>query len=184
MNDDALPLRDLHLPEAIGWWPLAPGWWVLIALLVTGLGYLAWRWLQAWRFNAPRRYALRELARLEAAYLEHRDPVTLGKQLSELPRRGMLAYAPRADVAGLTGAAWLEWLDRGARLVHRQSDLPDPGERKPQPNVVAAEPLLIELHRPPELEQGIAVLPQTGPGFAEVVVNATVGPMPRRGRLP
>ena len=34
MEENALPLRDLHLPEAIGWWPLAPGWWVLLAMLV------------------------------------------------------------------------------------------------------------------------------------------------------
>jgi hypothetical protein len=25
----------------------------------------------------------------------------------------MLAYAPRDEVAGLTGTSWLEWLDRG-----------------------------------------------------------------------
>ncbi len=118
MNDDALPLRDLQLPETVGWWPLAPGWWVLVALLIVGFVYLAWRWSRAWRFNAPRRYALRELARLEAAYLEHRNPVTLGKQLSELLRRGMLAYAPRADVAGLTGDAWLAWLDQGMPLPY------------------------------------------------------------------
>ena len=118
MNDDALPLRDLHLPETIGWWPLAPGWWVLITLSVIGIAYLAWRWYRAWRFNAPRRFALRELARFEAAYLEHRNPVTLGKQLSELLRRGMLAYAPRADMAGLTGDAWLAWLDRGMPLPY------------------------------------------------------------------
>ena len=118
MNDDALPLRDLQLPETIGWWPLAPGWWVLIVLFVLGLGYLAWRWFQAWRFNAPRRFALRELAKFEAAYLEHRNPVILGKHLSELLRRGMLAYAPRADVAGLTGDAWLAWLDRGMPLPY------------------------------------------------------------------
>jgi len=36
----------------------------------------------------------------------------LGRQLSELLRRSMLAYAPRHEVAGLTGDAWLEWLDR------------------------------------------------------------------------
>ena len=111
MEDQALPLRDLHLPDAIGWWPLAPGWWVLIVMAAIGLAWLAWRWYRAWRFNAPRRYALRELARCEADYLEHRDPVALGKQVSELLRRSMLAYAPRDEVAGLTGEAWLAWLD-------------------------------------------------------------------------
>ncbi|MDF1762671.1 MAG: DUF4381 domain-containing protein [Oleibacter sp.] len=40
----SLPLDDIILPTAIGWWPLAPGWWVLlialIALFVAGiLGY-------------------------------------------------------------------------------------------------------------------------------------------------
>ena len=113
MEEQALPLRDLHLPEPIGWWPLAPGWWVAILLLAVALVYLAWRWYRAWVFNAPRRFALRELARIEAEYLEHRDPVVLGKQLSELLRRGMLAYAPREDVAGLTGEDWLAWLDSG-----------------------------------------------------------------------
>ena len=111
MEQEALPLRDLHLPDAVGWWPLAPGWWVLIALAVAGLAWLAWRWYRAWQFHAPRRYALRELARYEADYLEHRDLVALGKQLSELLRRGMMAYAPRGEVAGLTGEAWLIWLD-------------------------------------------------------------------------
>ena len=113
MDENALPLRDLHLPDPVGWWPLAPGWWVIIALAAAGLAWLAWRWYRAWRAEAPRRHALRELARLEAEYLEHRNPVELGKALSALLRRGMLAYAPRADVAGLTGEAWLEWLDAG-----------------------------------------------------------------------
>ena len=35
MDPEQIPLRDLHLPEAVGWWPLAPGWWVLIALAVA-----------------------------------------------------------------------------------------------------------------------------------------------------
>mgnify|MGYP001556982421 FL=1 len=118
MDENAIPLRDLHLPEAIGWWPLAPGWWVLLALVVVALAYTAWRLYKRWQFYAPRRYALRELARFEAEYLEHRDPVAFGKQLSELLRRGMLAYAPREEVAGLTGDDWLAWLDEGMPLPY------------------------------------------------------------------
>lgn len=118
MDEKALPLRDLHLPDVIGWWPLAPGWWVVLAMVVAVLGYLAWRLFRRWQFHAPRRYALRELARFEAEYREHRNLVMLGKQLSELLRRGMLAYAPREEVAGLTGDEWLAWLDEGMPLPY------------------------------------------------------------------
>jgi len=118
MNENALPLRDLHLPEPIGWWPLAPGWWGVIAIATAVLAYVLWRLYLRWQANAPRRYAMRELARYEAEYLVHRDPVTLGKQLSELLRRGMLAYAPREEIAGLTGEQWLAWLDQGMPLPY------------------------------------------------------------------
>ncbi len=113
MDPTQLALRDLHLPEAIGWWPLAYGWWLIITLVVVGLGWLLMRAWRNWRFNAPRRYAIRALATVEADYLTNRDPVALGRQVSELLRRGMLAYAPRHEVAGLTGDSWLEWLDLG-----------------------------------------------------------------------
>ncbi len=118
MDETALPLRDLHLPDPVGWWPLAPGWWFILLLVAGGLVYLAWLALKKWRHNAPRRFALRQLARYEIEYLQHRNPVTLGQQLSELLRRGMLAYAPRANVAGLTGDAWLQWLDSGMGLPY------------------------------------------------------------------
>jgi len=118
MEETALPLRDLHLPEPVGWWPLAPGWWFLVAVLAALLVYALYRAYQRHRHNAPRRFALGQLSRFESEYLEHRDPVTLGKQLSELLRRGMLAYSDRDEVAGLTGDAWLEWLDREMPLPY------------------------------------------------------------------
>ena len=43
MDPEQIPLRDLHLPEAIGLWPLAPGWWVTITLAVIFLGFLVRR---------------------------------------------------------------------------------------------------------------------------------------------
>ena len=113
MDPEQLPIRDLHLPQAIGWWPLAPGWWILIALAFAGLCYLLYRAYQKWRWNAARRVALKELARVRSEYASGMDAVTLAIELSELLRRTMLAYAPREEVASLTGKTWLQWLDRG-----------------------------------------------------------------------
>lgn len=116
MDPEAIPLRGLHFPDAVGWWPLAPGWWLLGALLVVGCGLLVRAWLQRRAHAAARRKALRQLEESRSAYAYHGNPVTLGAEVSELLRRTMLAYAPRAEVAGLTGDAWLEWLDRGLDL--------------------------------------------------------------------
>ena len=113
MDPEQLPLRDLHLPDVIGLWPLAPGWWVLIALAAAGVGYLLYKQFLIWRWNAARRLALRELGRVRTEFENGADALSLGKQLSELVRRSMLAYAPRGEVAGLTGDNWLAWLDRG-----------------------------------------------------------------------
>jgi hypothetical protein len=112
MDPTEIPLRGLHLPNAIGWWPLAPGWWLLIALLVLGLVLLLRNALRRRARSAARRHALRQLDVYAAAYTEHGNAVTLGIEVSELLRRAMLAYAPRSNVAGLTGEAWLVWLDR------------------------------------------------------------------------
>ena len=113
-----IPIRDLHLPEAIGWWPLAPGWWVLIVLAAAGLVVLLRRLGRARARGAARRHALRQLESYSKEYLTHLDGVLFGTQLSELVRRTMLAYAPRSEVAGLTGEEWLAWLDRDLDRSH------------------------------------------------------------------
>ena len=47
MNNPALEqLRDIHLPQAVHWWPPAPGWW-LVAALVLALTVWLSRYLQA-----------------------------------------------------------------------------------------------------------------------------------------
>ena len=113
MDPDQLPLRDLHRPDPVGWWPLAPGWWLLLATLAMLLIWLAVVLRSRHRRGAARRHAVRALQRLERRYAADGDAVQLAIGLSALLRRAMLAYAPRATVAGLTGAAWLEWLDSG-----------------------------------------------------------------------
>jgi len=118
MNPADIPLRDLHLPDAVGWWPLAPGWWLLIVAAAILLGWLIVRAWQARVQSAARRHAMKQLDRYSRDYTQHGDAVRLGTELSELLRRTMLAYAPRKQVAGLTGEPWLEWLDRGLDRSH------------------------------------------------------------------
>lgn len=113
MDPSQIPLRDLHLPAEIGWWPLAPGWWVLLALLAAGAIVLLYRTYLRWRANRARRIALRQLVAVTEEYQSSGDVTRLAKQLSELLRRVVLAYSPRTEVAGLTGDDWLRWLDRG-----------------------------------------------------------------------
>lgn len=113
MDPEQIPLRDLHLPAEIGWWPPAPGWWALIGIAAIGIGWLAYRAFLNWRGSRARRLALKQLKIVTRAYAENGDAAALAVELSELLRRVMLAYAPRAEVAGLTGPRWREFLDRG-----------------------------------------------------------------------
>ena len=112
---EQIPLRDLHLPEAIGWWPLAPGWWMLIAIAAIALAFAVRAWWRVRAHSAARRYALRQLEDIEQQYDERQNPIAFGASLSAFLRRTMLAYAPRQDVAGLTGDEWLRWLDKASR---------------------------------------------------------------------
>ena len=118
MDPAQIPLRGLHLPDAVGWWPLAPGWWVLIGLAVVATTLLIRSLLRRRKRAAARRHGMVLLTRARKEFEDHRDPVRLATDVSELLRRTMLAYAPRAEVAGLTGDAWLAWLDRDLPVSH------------------------------------------------------------------
>ena len=100
-------LRDIQLPDAIGWWPLAPGWWMLLGLLVS-LGLLSWLSYRWYRRGAIKRAALAELEQIAEQF----QGQALLQQLSQLLRRVALASQPRQQVAGLRGQAWLQFLDR------------------------------------------------------------------------
>lgn len=127
--DPLAELRDIHLPDAIGWWPLAPGWWMLLALIlimiVALFFYLRWRDMQKNRpvlFSSQHvmQAALLELTAIEQTYAAHDSPSDQAVRqsvadISQLLRRcaiqlGRLHNEPNA-IAGLTGDAWLNWLD-------------------------------------------------------------------------
>lgn len=105
---EALALKDIHLPETIGWWPPAPGWWLLplaLILLIVAVRYLYRRLTR----NTAVKNARKLLMQLRRQSLE---PSTCLKELSSLLRRTAISRDGRSQVAGLHGQAWLDYLDK------------------------------------------------------------------------
>lgn len=109
---EPLVLREIHLPEAVGGWPPAPGW-LLSAALLLALLWLVIRLRRHWRAGALRRAVRREFKGLRKAWRASGDDQALLRGLSALLRRVAITTAPRESVAGLQGEAWLAFLDAG-----------------------------------------------------------------------
>jgi len=76
-------LRDIQLPEAVDWWPPAPGWWVLaVAGIMLGIvltTYLS-RQMQNRRRTNPRR---QRLDRIYAHWVETGQAETYYQQINQ-----------------------------------------------------------------------------------------------------
>ena len=112
---DLSNLKDLALPPPVGWWPWAPGWWILAAALLVAIILLAVGWYRRYRANAYRRAADRALVDLAKVAKTNIDRSLLATQISELLKRTALAAFPRTQVASLSGQEWLAFLDRTGR---------------------------------------------------------------------
>jgi hypothetical protein len=106
-------LRGIHYPEPISWWPLAPGWYIILALiLLVGLILGIWCYKRA-RKAYRRKYALAQIKRLKQQLAAHAVATSvLIAEVSVLLKRSALGVFPRAEVAGLQGQAWLQFLDK------------------------------------------------------------------------
>jgi len=112
MDTSQLPLRDIHLPEPIGWWPLAYGWWLLLVLIMACACGIIW-WVKR-RKADPRRYALQSLNDIERQYASsdkspNDDQATL-IQCNILLKRTALSMYPHEDIARLSGTRWVSFL--------------------------------------------------------------------------
>ena len=97
-------LIEPSLPEAISWFPDAPGWVVLAGLLAVYILYRLYLLYRQYQSNAYRRAALKLLA--EIARVDDEQ-----NKLPLLVRRTALYAYPREEVAPLVGREWEVWLD-------------------------------------------------------------------------
>ena len=120
-----LPLRDIHLPGLIAWWPPALGWWIVAALVLAALAVLG----LYYHAGRHRRAALRSIRKVHAALEQGAEPVACLQGVSTTLRRfamttadaqsvaslraveGVAERASSDEVAGLIGDRWLRYLD-------------------------------------------------------------------------
>lgn len=95
-------LHDFYQPPPPAWTPQTAGWYVVFAIAGLLVLWMAIHFARKWFANRYRREALRELALLPS------------DQFSTLLKRTALAAWPREQVASLSGAAWLEFLNKAA----------------------------------------------------------------------
>jgi hypothetical protein len=105
---DLANLADLAVPQAISYWPPAPGVWIVAGAAAAMLLVAGWR--------APRRYRADAYLRRALAELDALPPAGAGRDeaLSAILKRVAIVAYGRARVASLTGAAWAGFIAQTA----------------------------------------------------------------------
>ena len=114
---DPAKLADIHLPEVISFWPIAPGWWILLVLFILSiLLIIFFKKMRAGKTSRTgkklKSQAMRELMMIHEAYKTQGTPQEAVKQLSIFLRRYALSLYQRDNVASLTDTEWLNFLDQ------------------------------------------------------------------------
>lgn len=112
MQPTELPLRDIHIPDAISWWPLAVGWWITLVLIPI----LLWISFKVYKY-LTQKTAVKTAKKLLAQLKQDRTKTEaqMLAEISALIRRVAMSVAPREECASLTGQEWLEYLDKSLK---------------------------------------------------------------------
>lgn len=118
MQSAPLPLRDIHLPDPISWWPPAIGWWLLAGIIVLScIALNTWLRYQYQIKHSPANQAQQALQAIRIEYQQNSDSQYLIRELSALFRRLCISLFPREKTASLVGEDWLLFLDQCMVLV-------------------------------------------------------------------
>ncbi|PKI18009.1 DUF4381 domain-containing protein [Colwellia sp. 12G3] len=108
----SLQLHDIHLPEQVSNYPIAPGWWLLLALIVMSAVWSFKKFKQRRRLNASKQQAL--------TALEH-NPSMNAKECLTLLKWAAMQYVNRQQLAKLYGDNFQDFLKKQLPEKHQAS---------------------------------------------------------------
>ncbi len=103
MDPQQLPLKPIHAGTEITNWPIAPGWWILAALIIICTILVLYKWRAARQRNKAKLVTLAELQRIETDYATQQNHKQMLDQCAHILKRFLLAYYPRSSIAKLHG---------------------------------------------------------------------------------
>jgi hypothetical protein len=137
----ALPLRDLHLPDPISNWPIAPGWWLLAAVVLMLLIATIYITLRYWRRLRPLQKARQQgqdlLNQQLVNWQQHHNSNQLVNGCNLVLKRFCQQWYP--DSTGLSGQGWQAFLaDTSNISPTRLAPLASAGYQRPDPTLDGA----------------------------------------------
>lgn len=102
-------LKDIHEPEAIGIWPMAPGWWIVsIALLLIIISSI-YAWRKHVKNSAWKKEAIKAIEQLEQRTNRNSAQETV-RQINRIIKQIALYKVQDPSISALTGEPWAEFL--------------------------------------------------------------------------
>lgn len=100
-------LHDIQTPDPVSWWPLAWGWYAATALVIAIVWLSVVFYLRRKKLLKAKKQALKLLAQVDVK----QPNIERVKQINNVLKRVVLAYANRDEVAELSGNKWATWLN-------------------------------------------------------------------------
>ena len=109
-GDPLAALNPLRAPDAVSWWPLAPGWWILASLILIALCVIGWLLYRRYQRGAYRRSAIAGLTVAETKWARDGNDLHYLQQVNRILKIVAARSYGTDAVASLSGEPWLQFL--------------------------------------------------------------------------
>ena len=115
-------LRDIHLPDAISWWPPAIGWWILLASVIAAFIFIPKLYRRV-TYTPLNKVANKTYHNIVDEFKENNNDSSFIIATSQFLRQTAMSYCGRDEVAQLTGDEWVQALNNITEQDHFTPDL-------------------------------------------------------------